>query len=92
LDGFFGKWASDNTFALWVEVEGNTKSVLAGAGTVLANTVFVKPELETMEYWQGQALAPEMIAYMEDAGFKLLVTADPGVEAIRCSVYQARPR
>jgi FkbM family methyltransferase len=80
LDGFFGDHASGNTFALWVDVEGHTKAVLDGARNILASTVFLKLELETFEYWQGQALAPEMIAYMEGSGFELLVTSDPVVK------------
>jgi FkbM family methyltransferase len=79
LDNFFGPRAESNKFALWVDVEGHTASVLDGAAKVLANTVLVKLELETFPYWEGQALAPDMTSFMENAGFELLVTSDPSV-------------
>jgi FkbM family methyltransferase len=79
LDGFFGDYATGKSFALWLDVEGHTKAVLDGARGILAKTVLAKLELETHEYWQGQALAPEMIASMEEMGFELLATSDPAL-------------
>jgi FkbM family methyltransferase len=73
LDSYFGTYAiQDNTFAMWLDVEGALDKVLAGAPEVLSKTLFLRAEVEWKELWAGQVLAPEMKQLIEGYGFQLL--------------------
>ncbi|MGA4555511.1 FkbM family methyltransferase [Methylorubrum aminovorans] len=80
LDTFFATMPRTTRFALWVDVEGNTKSVLEGATGILDRIVLVKLELETIEYWKDQAVDVEILSMMEGYGFKVICTSDPSVK------------
>lgn len=73
LDSYFGTYAiQDNTFAMWLDVEGALDKVLAGAQEVLKKTLFLFAEVEWTEKWDGQKLAPELKEIIEGYGFQLL--------------------
>ena len=57
--------------ALWIDVEGYARQVLAGAAATLAaaDTAVVKIELEDREIWQGQAPGARIGALIEAQGF-----------------------
>jgi FkbM family methyltransferase len=57
--------------ALWIDAEGALDQVLSGAVGTLARTDLLLCELERSPYWQGQRLAPEMIAALAGHGFCL---------------------
>lgn len=54
--------------AMWVDVEGATDKVLAGAPKRLAACDLMKVEVEDQAYWEGQPLSSDIIATMLDAG------------------------
>lgn len=73
LDNYFGSYTiQDNTFAMWLDVEGALDKVLAGAKEVLQKTLFLRAEVEWKELWAGQKLAPELKTMIESYGFQLL--------------------
>ncbi|MFN6191601.1 MAG: FkbM family methyltransferase [Planctomycetia bacterium] len=73
LDDYFANRASDNdSFALWIDVEGALDRVLRGGLNVLRRTFIVRAELEWTELWQGQALAQQIVHEFERLGFVLL--------------------
>lgn len=60
----------DATFAHWIDVEGFSYEVLAGFGAHLAaQTLFLKIEVETKPFWQGQKLVGACIETCESMGF-----------------------
>lgn len=68
LDSFFAD--SDLApAALWIDVEGATGPLLAGASELLTHTDVVKIEVEERPTWDGQWLTLDVIAYFLKAGF-----------------------
>lgn len=73
LDAYFADRASnEDSFALWIDVEGALDQVLRGGVDVLRRTFIVRAELEWKELWQGQALAQQIVHEFERLGFVLL--------------------
>lgn len=68
LDTFFQS-VLDETFILWIDVEGALDRVIAGAKQVLARTIAVRAEVERVQYWEGQKLVDEIVPMFEDLGF-----------------------
>ncbi len=63
LDSFLSDAGS---VALWVDVEGASKAVLAGAGEVLQRVDVMKIEVEERRFWEGQWLAVDVLAALLD--------------------------
>lgn len=72
LDAYFPR-ALEQTFALWIDVEGALDQVLEGAADVLLRTVLLRVEVEHTQIWRGQILAPEIAAYLESLGFVCVI-------------------
>jgi FkbM family methyltransferase len=65
--------ANDQTVALWVDVEGASQEVLAGASSALAEAVaLIYIEVEDHAAWQGQWLAEDVTAHLEANGYVAL--------------------
>lgn len=54
--------------AMWVDVEGASCRVLAGAAQRLAACDVLKIEVEEEPFWEGQALSTDVVAMVLDAG------------------------
>lgn len=54
--------------ALWIDVEGAARMVLAGAAETLARTDIVKIEVEETEVWPGELVAVDVIAVLLSYG------------------------
>lgn len=54
--------------AMWIDVEGATGKVLAGAPKRLANCDLIKVEVEEEQFWEGQALSTDVISTLLDTG------------------------
>ncbi|MGC1301973.1 MAG: FkbM family methyltransferase [Caulobacteraceae bacterium] len=61
-----------NLFALWVDVEGATRQVFAGAAEVLTKTSSLLVEVEEHPYWEGQWLVDDVQAHLARLGFVAL--------------------
>jgi FkbM family methyltransferase len=73
LDDHFGsEMIQNNTFALWIDVEGALEKVLDGAPEVLSRSLIIRTEVEWKELWLGQRLAPEIKRQLSDSGFHIL--------------------
>ena len=76
LDEFFAskiRESPDCRFALWIDVEGATTLVLAGAETVLSTTVALLVEVEGHPFWSEQRTADQVIELLSQRGFVPLV-------------------
>jgi FkbM family methyltransferase len=71
LDAFFRE-AMPASCALWIDVEGASRQVLAGAGEILARSRAVMIEVEDREFWAGQWLAQDVDRFLRAAGFRLI--------------------
>lgn len=60
--------ADAGSVALWVDVEGARRSVLAGATDMLQRVDVIKLEVEEWPFWESQWLAPEVLAALLDVG------------------------
>lgn len=56
-------------YALWVDAEGFSKQVLAGANSILERTLAIYIELESVGKFEGQALDREIMASLLDRDF-----------------------
>ncbi|MCO8031127.1 FkbM family methyltransferase [Brevundimonas diminuta] len=73
LDSYFAaEIEAQDTFALWIDVEGALDKVLKGAEKVLSRAVVVKAEVERAEFWKQQKLVDEIVDLMEAGGFILI--------------------
>lgn len=73
LDSYFSaEICAEDTFALWIDVEGALDRVLAGASGLLQRTVVIKVEVERAEFWKDQKLADDIISLLEDRNFIFL--------------------
>ena len=54
--------------ALWVDVEGASEKVLAGAGALLDKTALMMIEVESAPFWQGQWLVHDVLAHLMGRG------------------------
>lgn len=57
---------------LKIDCEGFTYQILTGFGERLGGIRWVLAEVEEIPCWQGQVLAPEIRAYMEAKGFRIV--------------------
>jgi FkbM family methyltransferase len=73
LDTYFApQLLNDETFLLWIDVEGALDRVLAGAPKVLSRTIALRAEVERHRFWQGQTLADDILDLFDKAGFMML--------------------
>jgi FkbM family methyltransferase len=56
---------------LKIDVQGYEKSVLDGAGQTLPKFAAVRTEMSLVPLYDGQALMPEIMAYLDERGFDL---------------------
>lgn len=71
LDHFFAE-AQGLRFALWIDVEGASREVLAGATQVLATTDLVLIEVEERRFWENQWLKSDVLACLEGFGLNAI--------------------
>lgn len=57
------------SYFLWIDVEGASNRVLAGADKVLTRTLAIFIETETFDFWQGQKPADQIISQLCARGF-----------------------
>lgn len=53
-----------------IDVEGYTYEVLSSFGDDLRRLKFIHLEMETIEFWKGQKLYPEICHYLNNMGFE----------------------
>lgn len=78
LDEYLATERPGSPVALWVDVEGAAGEVLQGIEGVRERVDVVHVELETHPFWEGQALAPDVVRAMEELGFEVLLGAAAG--------------
>lgn len=67
LDNFFKIEISRNkSFILIIDAEGAAYEILEGAQRFLKNTIALKVEVETTEFWHGQKLADDVVKFLEN--------------------------
>lgn len=67
LDDFFRiEIENGKTFVLIVDAEGSTKEILEGGKDFLKNTIALKIEVETEEYFEGQSLENSCLSILRD--------------------------
>lgn len=73
LDSFYNDQINaENTFALWIDVEGASLLVLEGAQKVLERTLFLRIEVEWQRFWKKQPLADDIYKFLEEKGFTII--------------------
>jgi len=68
---------------LKLDIEGSELAVLEGAGDALSGVLAVKAEAAFLSLRKGQPLAPDIIAFMGDAGFCLMDMIDSHLWRVR---------
>lgn len=70
------QWRRDNNIdpvdLLWMDVQGAELDVLKGAEQTLKDVKVIMTEAGTSSYYQGQSLLPEIDAYLQSQGFRML--------------------
>lgn len=61
----------NETFCLWIDVEGHGYEVLQGASNILKNTKLIMIEVEQLQFWKDQKLDTEIIELLSE-DFKIL--------------------
>jgi len=69
LDSLHSK---DNSYVLWIDVEGCGLQVLEGSKEILKNTKLILIEVESIQHWEDQKLDTEIISFLESYGFKIV--------------------
>lgn len=67
----------DRISLLKIDVQGYERAVLAGAKQALAKTTWVLLEANFVHQYEGDALLPELVLTMEEAGFELTNMSTP---------------
>ena len=81
LDDIYSNFISltERVDLLWVDLQGAERDMIAGGTWALSRTRFMMIEAEEHEFYEGQALKPELISMLpdwevlEDFGFNLLL-------------------
>lgn len=61
------------SFCLWIDAEGKGYEVLEGAKNILKNTKYILIEVEEKPYWKAQTLDSEVIKYLKNLDFEILL-------------------
>jgi FkbM family methyltransferase len=78
LDTVFAEYRRDaHDIYLKMDVQGAEREVLAGASAALQHITGVQLELSLVPLYAGQALMPELLAFMNEQGFRLM-SLEPG--------------
>ena len=75
LDDWRKVYSIPSIDAVWMDVQGAELDVLKGAAASLADTRVVMTEAGIVPYYEGQALKPEIDAFLAELGFWELTTA-----------------
>jgi FkbM family methyltransferase len=76
LDGWLAGRGVDAVDLLAVDTQGGCLQVLRGMGGMLERVRFIIAELDTRPVYDGEALAPDAIAFLAERGFHLLRSFD----------------
>jgi FkbM family methyltransferase len=74
---------------LKIDVQGTELDVLRGAGDLLRSLDYIYVECSFVELYEGQALAPEVLAFARGAGFDLAGVYNPNFAAETGACVQA---
>jgi FkbM family methyltransferase len=74
LDDLFHHQGVDHIDVLWVDVQGAERDVIAGGAVALSRSRYMMIESEEVEFYEGQALRPELLALLP--GWKVIETFD----------------
>ena len=66
--------SENESYCLWLDVEGHAYEVLLGAKNILKNTKYIMVEVEAHPYWVDQKLDREVIDLLAEQGFKVIAT------------------
>jgi FkbM family methyltransferase len=81
---------------LKLDVQGFELQALQGCGSLLDRFAYVYVECSFIELYSGQALAPEVVAWLETRGFRLLgthnMTRDPSGREVQADFLFAASR
>ncbi len=69
MDAVVARDAMEGPYVLWVDVEGGQRELLAGAGRTLQETLAIYIEVETAEFFVGQARMGEVLTSLREQGF-----------------------
>jgi 2-O-methyltransferase len=92
LDTFCRREGISGVDFVYLDVQGAELQVLEGAGALLQSIRAVWLEVEAVELYAGQPLAPEVDAFMKASGFVLLIDAVEGVSGDRFYVRRELSR
>lgn len=63
---------TDETYCMWIDLEGHAYEALQGAKTILTKTKYILIEVEQKQHWAGQKLDTEVIGFLKNVGFKVI--------------------
>jgi 2-O-methyltransferase len=66
LDDLMVEHELDHIDVLWVDIQGAEKDMILGGPAALARTRYLYVEAESVEFYEGQALRPELLAMLPD--------------------------
>ncbi len=66
LDTLFKDKSLERIDLLWVDIQGAERDMIAGGAEALKNTRFLMIEAEEVEFYEGQALKPELLKLLSD--------------------------
>lgn len=75
---------------LWLDLQGGELDALRGGEAVLEHVRLIHSEVSVIEEYEGCALYPELRAWLEERGFRVLVEALPA-DAPQGNVLFGRP-
>ena len=64
--------STDETYCMWVDLEGHAYEALQGATSILAKTKYILLEVEQEQHWVGQKVDTEVLEFLADLGFKVI--------------------
>jgi FkbM family methyltransferase len=76
VDSIARKVAAHGPFLLKVDVQGAELRVMEGAAATLAEAACVIVEVSVLEFFEGRAVADEIIAFMKSRGFAIYDVVD----------------
>ena len=92
LDDWRKVYSIPSIDAVWMDVQGAELDVLKGAAASLADTRVVMTEAGIVPYYEGQALKPEIDAFLADLGFWELTPAFQMAHELEANVVYLNSR